>query len=133
MENTLDHTSFEFVLEHEEQEHIGSKTFEVQWSTYERRLSAWHSKYVIESNIAYCLLIELEKVQIYSCGWQQCKKRLKFHKRIKLEILFLYHKKGRPLTTNGFTKRDWNDQMKSYSTRLVVKRYAKNKIKINFN
>ncbi|KAG6743531.1 hypothetical protein POTOM_052230 [Populus tomentosa] len=58
MENTQNRTSSEAVPEHEEQEQIESETPEVRRSTRERRPPAWHSEYVTESNIAYCLLTE---------------------------------------------------------------------------
>jgi hypothetical protein len=58
MENTQNQPSFEVAPEHEEQEQIKSETHEVRWSTRERRLPVWHSEYVTESNIAYCLLTE---------------------------------------------------------------------------
>jgi len=61
MENTQNCTSSETAPEHEEQEQIESKTPEVRRSTRERRPPAWHSKYVTESNIAYCLLTEDEE------------------------------------------------------------------------
>ena len=50
--------SSQIVLEHDVQELVQSKAYEVQRSTHERRPSTWHSEYVIEINIAYCLLIE---------------------------------------------------------------------------
>jgi hypothetical protein len=58
MENTQNHTSSEVAPEHEEEEQIESKTPKVRRSTHEKRPPAWHSEYVIESNIAYCLLTE---------------------------------------------------------------------------
>jgi hypothetical protein len=58
MENTQNHTSSEVAPEHEEEEQIESETPEVRRSTREKRPPAWHSEYVIESNIAYCLLTE---------------------------------------------------------------------------
>jgi len=58
MENTQNRTSSEAIPEHEEQEQIESETLEVRRSTRERRPPAWHSEYVTESNIVYCLLIE---------------------------------------------------------------------------
>ena len=52
MENTQNHTSSEAAPEHEEQEQIEYETPEVRRSTRERRPPAWHSEYIIESNIA---------------------------------------------------------------------------------
>jgi hypothetical protein len=58
MENTQNHTSSEAAPEPEEQEQTESETPEVRRSTRKRRPPAWHSEYVTESNIAYCLLTE---------------------------------------------------------------------------
>ncbi|KAG6763303.1 hypothetical protein POTOM_030717 [Populus tomentosa] len=58
MENTQNRTSSKAAPEHEEQEQIESETPKVRRSTRERRPPAWHSEYVTESNIAYCLLTE---------------------------------------------------------------------------
>ena len=58
MENTQDQTSFEVAPEHEEQEQIETETPEVRRSTRERTPPTWHSEYVTENNIAYCLLTE---------------------------------------------------------------------------
>ncbi|KAH9679088.1 Integrase catalytic domain-containing protein [Citrus sinensis] len=56
--NPEDSDSFEAALEHEEREPVESGAPEVHRSTRERRPPTWHSKYVIEINVAYCLLIE---------------------------------------------------------------------------
>ena len=53
-----DVNSSEAAPEHEEQEPVEAKAPKVHRSTCERKPPAWHSDYVTESNIAYCLLIE---------------------------------------------------------------------------
>ena len=50
--------SSEVALEHEGQELVESEAPEVRRSTGERRPPTWHSEYVIEINVAYCLLTE---------------------------------------------------------------------------
>ena len=50
--------SSEVASKHEEQEPVESETLEVHRSTHKRRLPTWHSEYVTEINVAYCLLIE---------------------------------------------------------------------------
>ena len=56
--NPEDSDSSEAAPEHEEQESVESEAPEVRWSTRERRPPTWHSKYVIEINVTYCLLTE---------------------------------------------------------------------------
>ncbi|KAH9725675.1 Integrase catalytic domain-containing protein [Citrus sinensis] len=56
--NSEDLDSSEAAPEYEEQEPIESEAPEVRRSTRERRLLAWHSEYVTEINVAYCLLTE---------------------------------------------------------------------------
>ena len=56
--NPEDSDSSEAALEHEEQERVESEAPEVRRSTRERRPPTWHSEYVTEINIAYCLLTE---------------------------------------------------------------------------
>ena len=61
VENNSEHedvNSSEATPEHEEQEPVEAKAPKVHWSTCERKPPAWHSDYVTESNIAYCLFIE---------------------------------------------------------------------------
>ena len=53
--------SSEEAPELEEQEPVEFEALEVCRSTRERRPPAWHSKYVTEINIAYCLLTEDEE------------------------------------------------------------------------
>ncbi|KAI9185728.1 hypothetical protein LWI28_010155 [Acer negundo] len=50
--------SSEAAPEHEVQETVDPEAIEARWSTRERRPLAWHSEYVTESNVAYCLLTE---------------------------------------------------------------------------
>ena len=56
--NPEDSDSFEAAPEHEEQEPVESEAPEVRRSTCERRPPTWHSEYVTEINVAYCLLTE---------------------------------------------------------------------------
>ena len=59
VENNLeDSDSSEAAPEHEEQEPVESEAPEVRRSTRERRPPAWHSEYVTDINVAYCLLTE---------------------------------------------------------------------------
>ena len=53
-----DSDSSEGAPEHKEQELVESEALEVRRSTRERRPPTWHSEYVTEINVAYCLLIE---------------------------------------------------------------------------
>ena len=53
-----DVNSSEAAPEHEEQEPVEAEALEVRRSTRQRKPPAWHSDYVTESNIAYCLLTE---------------------------------------------------------------------------
>lgn len=56
--NQKDSESSEAAPEHEEQELVESEALEVRRSTRERRPPTWHSEYVTEINVAYCLLTE---------------------------------------------------------------------------
>ena len=56
--NPEDSDSSEAASEHEEQEPVESEAPEVRRSTRERRPPTWHSEYVTEINVAYCLLTE---------------------------------------------------------------------------
>ncbi|KAH9672574.1 hypothetical protein KPL70_017783 [Citrus sinensis] len=93
--NPEDSDSSEAAPEHEEQEPIESEAPEARRSTRERRPPTWHSEYVTEINVAYCLLTEDGEPST-------------FHE---------------PLNSSDF-KRDGNDQMERYRARLVVKGYA---------
>ena len=55
-----DSDSSEVAPEHEEQKLVESEASKVRRSIRERRPPAWHSKYVIEINVAYCLLTNNE-------------------------------------------------------------------------
>ena len=56
--NPEDSDSSEAAPEHEEQELVESEAPKVRRSTRRRRSPTWHSEYVTEINIAYCLLTE---------------------------------------------------------------------------
>ena len=53
--NSEDSDSSEVVPEHEEQESVESEALEARRSTRERRPLVWHSDYVTDINVAYCL------------------------------------------------------------------------------
>ncbi|KAH9800564.1 hypothetical protein KPL71_000708 [Citrus sinensis] len=101
--NPEDSDSSEAALEHEEQERVESEAPEVRRSTRERRPPTWHSEYVTEINIAYCLLTEDGEHST-------------FHEALNSSDI----------------KRDGNDQVERYRARLVVKGYAQ-KEGIDFN
>jgi len=50
--------SFEAASEHEEQEPIALEALEIHQLSHLTRRLGWHSNYVMENNVAYCLLIE---------------------------------------------------------------------------
>ena len=56
--NPEDSDYSEAAPEHEEQEPVETEAPEVRRSTRERRPPTWHSEYVTEINVAYCLLTE---------------------------------------------------------------------------
>ncbi|KAH9752533.1 Integrase catalytic domain-containing protein [Citrus sinensis] len=116
-----DSDSFEAAPEHDEQEPVESEAPEVHRSTRERRPPAWHSEYVTEINVAYCLLIEDEEPST-------------FHETLNNLDVILWMT---AIKANGNKwvykiKRDDNDQVEQYRARLVVKGYAK-KESIDFN
>ena len=59
--NPKDLNSSEVASEHEEQEPVDSDTLEVRQSTRKRRPPIWHLNYVIETDVACCLLTEDRK------------------------------------------------------------------------
>jgi len=143
MENTQNRTSSEAALEHEEQEQIESKTPEVRRSTRERRPPVWHSEYVTESNITYCLLtedgepstfheaIKSTDVSMWMTAMQEEIEAL--HKNNTWDLVPL--PQGRKAISNKWVykiKRDSNDQVERYRARLVVKGYTQ-KEGIDFN
>ena len=66
MKNNLeDSDSFETAPEHEQQVSVESEAPEIRRSTHERRPPAWHSEYVTEINVAYCLLTDDEEPSIF--------------------------------------------------------------------
>ncbi|KAH9753878.1 Integrase catalytic domain-containing protein [Citrus sinensis] len=101
--NQEDSDSFEVAPEHEEQELVESEAPEVRRLTRERRPPTWHSEYVTEINVAYCLLAEDGEPST-------------FYEALESSDI----------------KRDGNDQVERYRARLVVKGYAQ-KEGIDFN
>ncbi|KAH9708912.1 retrovirus-related pol polyprotein from transposon TNT 1-94-like protein [Citrus sinensis] len=135
--------SSEVTPEHEEQEPVESEAPEVRRSTRERRPPTWHSEYVTEINVAYCLLTEngepstfhealkSSDVALWMTAMQEEIEAL--HKNKTWELVPL--PRGRKAIGNKWVykiKRDGNDQMERYRARLVVKGYAQ-KEGIDFN
>ncbi|KAH9685484.1 hypothetical protein KPL70_013981 [Citrus sinensis] len=141
--NPEDSDSSEAAPEHEEQELVESEALEVRRSTRERRPPTWHSEYVTEINVAYCLLMEdgepstfhealnNSDVALWMTVMQEEIEAL--HKNKTWELVPLPH--GRKAIGNKWVykiKRDGNDQVERYRARLVVKGYAQ-KEGIDFN
>ncbi|KAH9687766.1 hypothetical protein KPL70_014887 [Citrus sinensis] len=141
--NPEDSDSSEAAPEHEEQELVESEAPEVRRSTRERRPPTWHSKYVTEINVAYCLLtedrepstfyeaLESSDVALWMTAMQEEIEAL--HKNKTWELVPL--PRGRKAIGNKWVykiKRDGNDQVERYCARLVVKGYAQ-KEGIDFN
>ncbi|KAH9705857.1 hypothetical protein KPL70_012031 [Citrus sinensis] len=141
--NPEDSDSSEAAPEHEEQEPVESEALEVRRSTRERRPPAWHSEYITEINVAYCLLTEdgepstfhealnSSDVALWMTAMQEEIETL--HKNKTWELVPLPH--GRKAIGNKWVykiKRDGNDQVERYRARLVVKGYAQ-KEGIDFN
>ncbi|KAL5852379.1 hypothetical protein ACOSQ3_007497 [Xanthoceras sorbifolium] len=135
--------STEAAPEHEVQEPVESEALEVHRPTRERRPPAWHSEYVTESNVAYCLLTEdgepstfheatsSSDTSLWMAAMQEEIEAL--HKNKTWELVPLPH--GRKAIGNKWVykiKRDSNDQVERYRARLVVKGYAQ-KEGIDFN
>lgn len=144
VENNLEEetsNSSESESEHETNEPVESE--EVRRSTRGRRPPAWHSEYVTESNIAYCLLTEDgEPSNIHEASnspdasmWKTAMQEEieALHKNKTWELVPL--PSGRKAIGNKWVykiKRDSNDQIERYRARLVVKGYAQ-KEGIDFN
>lgn len=144
VENNLEEegsNSSESESEHETNEPVESE--EVRRSTRGRRPPAWHSEYVTESNIAYCLLTEDgEPSNIHEASnspdasmWKTAMQEEieALHKNKTWELVPL--PPGRKAIGNKWVykiKRDSIDQIERYRARLVVKGYAQ-KEGIDFN
>ncbi|KAH9688940.1 Integrase catalytic domain-containing protein [Citrus sinensis] len=141
--NPEDSDSSEAVAEHEEQELVESEAPEVRRSTRKRRPPTWHSEYVTEFNVAYCLLtedrepstfhkaLESSDVALWMTTMQEEIEAL--HKNKTWELVPL--PRGRKAIGNKWVykiKRGGNDQVERYRARLVVKGYAQ-KEGIDFN
>ena len=128
---------------HEEQEPAESEATDDRRSTRERRPPAWHSEYVMEAHVAYCLLTEdgepttfqeaskSQDVSLWMTAMQEEIEAL--HKNKTWELVAL--PRGRKAIGNKWVykiKRDGNDQVERYRARLVVKGYAQ-KEGIDFN
>ncbi|KAH9699198.1 Integrase catalytic domain-containing protein [Citrus sinensis] len=141
--NPEDSDSSEAAPEHEEWEPVESEAPEVCRSTRERRPPTWHSEYVTEINIAYCLLTEdgepltfheaLNSSDVALWMTTMHEEIEALHKNKTWELVPLPH--GRKVIGNKWVckiKRDGNDQVERYRARLVVKGYAQ-KEGIDFN
>ncbi|KAH9667565.1 retrovirus-related pol polyprotein from transposon TNT 1-94-like protein [Citrus sinensis] len=120
--NPEDSDSSEAAPEHEEQELVESEAPKVRRSTRERRPPAWHSEYVTEINVAYCLLTEDREPST-------------FHVALESSDIALWMTAIRKAIGNKWVykvKRDGNDQVERYRARLVVKGYAQKEC-IDFN
>ncbi|KAH9669265.1 hypothetical protein KPL70_021724 [Citrus sinensis] len=141
--NSENSDSSEAAPEHEEQEPVESEAPEVRQSTRERRPLAWHSEYVTEINVVYCLLtedgepstfhkaLESSDIALWMTAIQEEIEAL--HKNKTWELIPL--PRGRKAIGNKWVykiKRDGNDQVERYRARLVVKGYAQ-KEGIDFN
>ncbi|KAH9741648.1 hypothetical protein KPL70_002701 [Citrus sinensis] len=141
--NPEDSDYSEAAPEHEEQEPVETEAPEVRRSTRERRPPTWHSEYVTEINVAYCLLTEDEEpstfhetlesldVILWMTAMQEEIEAL--HKNKTWELVPL--PRGRKAIGNKWVykiNRDGNDQVEQYRARLVVKGYAKKEC-IDFN
>ncbi|KAH9704158.1 hypothetical protein KPL70_011349 [Citrus sinensis] len=115
VENNLKNLySSEAVPEHEEQEPVESEAPEVRWSM-------WHSEYVTEINVVYCLLTEDGEPST-------------FHEALNSSDVALWMTAIKAIGNKWVykIKRDGNDQMERYRAKLVVKGYAQ-KEGIDFN
>ncbi|KAH9783217.1 hypothetical protein KPL71_009226 [Citrus sinensis] len=117
--NSKDSDSFEAAPEHEEQEPVESEALEVRRSTRERRLPTWHSEYVTEINVVYCLLTEDGEPST-------------FREALNNSDVALWITTMQEEIEVYKIKRDGNDQVERYRARLVVKGYAQ-KEGIDFN
>ncbi|KAL3846133.1 hypothetical protein ACJIZ3_003536 [Penstemon smallii] len=135
--------SSEAAPEHEEQEQVELTTPQVRRSTREIRQPAWHSDYIMEGNVAYCLLIEdgepstfheatkSQEASLWMTAMQEEIEAL--HKNKTWDLVPL--PQGRKAIGNKWVykiKRDGNDQVERYRARLVVKGFAQ-KEGIDFN
>ncbi|KAH9751148.1 hypothetical protein KPL71_014161 [Citrus sinensis] len=141
--NPEDLDSSEAAPEHKEQEPVEAETSEVRRSTRERRLPMWHSEYVTEINVAYCLLAKdgepstfhkaLESLDIALWMTTMQEEIEALHKNKTWKLVPLLH--GRKIIGNKLVykiKRNGNDQVERYRARLVVKGYVQ-KEGIDFN
>ncbi|KAI4299821.1 hypothetical protein L6164_033246 [Bauhinia variegata] len=127
--------SSEATPEHKEQEPIAPEEPEIQRSDCLRKRLDWHSKYVMESNVAYCLLMEEEEPSTlqeamnssdasqWMTAMQEEMEALHKNKTWKLVPL----PQGRKPIGNKWVykiKRNNNDQVERYRARLVIKGYA---------
>ncbi|KAE8679209.1 Retrovirus-related Pol polyprotein from transposon TNT 1-94 [Hibiscus syriacus] len=128
---------------HDEQEPESSETPTTRQSDRVRRRPNWHSDYVIEGNIAYCLLTEDGEPLIYqeainssdaSLWMMAMQEEIEaLHKNNTWDLVPLLQ--GRKPIGNKWVfkiKRNGDDQVERYRARLVVKGYAQ-KEGIDFN
>ncbi|KAE8674537.1 hypothetical protein F3Y22_tig00111745pilonHSYRG00059 [Hibiscus syriacus] len=128
---------------HDEQEPESSEAPTTRQSDHVRRRPNWHSDYVIEGNIAYCLLTEDGEPSTYQEAINSSDASLwmmvmqeeieALHKNNTWDLVPL--PQGRKPIGNKWVfkiKRNGDDQVERYRARLVVKGYAQ-KEGIDFN
>ncbi|KAE8727661.1 hypothetical protein F3Y22_tig00005406pilonHSYRG00056 [Hibiscus syriacus] len=128
---------------HDEQEPESSEAPTTRQSDRVRRRPNWHSDYVIEGNVAYCLLTEDSEPSTYqeainssdaSLWMMAMQEEIEaLHKNNTWDIVPL--PQGRKPIGNKWVfkiKRNGDDQVERYRARLVVKGYAQ-KEGIDFN
>ncbi|GJT06832.1 retrovirus-related pol polyprotein from transposon TNT 1-94 [Tanacetum coccineum] len=135
--------SSEAVPQHEVNETTESQAPTTRTSDHERRRPGWQSDYVMESNVAYCLLTEKGEPSTLqeelnnpdASFWKEAMQEEieALHKNKTWELVLL--PRGRKPIGNKWVykiKRNGDDQVERYRVRLVVKGYAQKK-GINFN
>ncbi|KAL3834104.1 hypothetical protein ACJIZ3_008840 [Penstemon smallii] len=116
-------------------------TPQVRRSTRERRQPAWHSDYIMEGNVAYCLLTEDGEPSTFHEATKSREASL-WMTAMQEEIEALHKNKtwdlvplpqGRKSIGNKWVykiKRDCNDQVEWYRARLVVKGFVQKEVRV---
>lgn len=141
-EKSENEDSSEVIPEHEE-DSVESEVSEVRRSTREKRTPSWQSEYIMEGNVAYCLLTEDGEPSTFQEATSSSDAHLwiaamqeeieALHKNKTWDLVPLPH--GRKAIGNKWVykiKRNSDDQVERYRARLVVKGYAQ-KEGIDFN
>ncbi|KAH9734881.1 Integrase catalytic domain-containing protein [Citrus sinensis] len=126
--NPEDSYSFEAAPEHEKQELVESEAPKIHRSTRKRRPPTWHSEYVTDINVAYCLLAEDEEPSTFHeplnssdvALWMTVmQEEIEVYTRIRHENLYHYHTEEKPLVTNGSIRSNVM-AMTKWSVRVVL-------------